>query len=201
MGFLTAIGNVASTILTNKANAKQAGLNRDFQAEMSNTAHQREVEDLKKAGLNPILSAGGGGSSTPSGSQATMQAPEIDPMLEENLSNARAQRDNVKADTGLKSANEKSAIENIKTQKETQKLLKAQSAKEGQQARQAKTSADLADRYGEAQQVMGLVGSGVNTLTNASSATKIIKNLFNPANLKKGQILLDGKSGEILQEK
>lgn len=51
-------------------NADQAQLNRDFQERMSNTAHQREVEDLLKAGLNPVLSALAG-SSTPSGSAAS----------------------------------------------------------------------------------------------------------------------------------
>lgn len=43
---------------------------RDWAKSMSSSAHQREVRDLREAGLNPILSAGGPGAPSAQGTKA-----------------------------------------------------------------------------------------------------------------------------------
>lgn len=76
--YMTNQANMKMQSDTNDANRQLAWGQQDFQERMSNTAHQREVKDLQAAGLNPTLSAGGNGSSTPSGASATMVAPKIE---------------------------------------------------------------------------------------------------------------------------
>lgn len=52
--------------------AAEAAKNRNWQQYMSDTAHQREIRDLKAAGLNPVLSAmGGNGAAVTSGATAS----------------------------------------------------------------------------------------------------------------------------------
>jgi hypothetical protein len=53
-------------------NSANAAANRAWQEKMSNTAYQRAVEDMRKAGINPILAYTQGGASTPSGAQGTI---------------------------------------------------------------------------------------------------------------------------------
>lgn len=109
-------GSVTSALSqsdTNKMQMELAGRQTQFQADMSNTAHQREVADLRAAGLNPILSARYGGSSTPSGSMAQLVNPYKD--LPSGINSAsqtysdrklnEVQVENVRAQTLANSAN------------------------------------------------------------------------------------------------
>lgn len=64
-----------------KFNAEQAALAREWQEKMASTNYQRAVSDLKAAGLNPVLAASGGiSSSVPSAPSASNMSSGGDTM-------------------------------------------------------------------------------------------------------------------------
>lgn len=107
----TGLLNAKSTKDANQANIEQSQAQMAFQERMSNTSHQREVADLKAAGLNPILSAHGGASS-PGGAAAQIQPTDTAGALKSGISNAmaykqlQAELENKRANTMLTLASE-----------------------------------------------------------------------------------------------
>lgn len=70
--------NISAQKHWNDVNYAIAEANNATQINLANTAHQREVADLRRAGLNPILSAGGHGAAVPSLTSPRGEAPSIE---------------------------------------------------------------------------------------------------------------------------
>lgn len=130
MGFLGSIaGSIVSGFIGRKNSKSNATDAYERQKEMMQNAHQWEVEDLKKAGLNPILSSGGSGAGSYSAPMATDNTPDFaaaatakkqaelqersigndEKQTDSNVKLQDTQADKNKADTDLSISNQKLA--------------------------------------------------------------------------------------------
>lgn len=145
-----AIASVAGSIIggeiqdrgqssANRTNRAIAREQMAFQERMSNTAHQREVEDLRKAGLNPILSASHGGASSPVGSSTSVQSETAGRSHSaREVTRGAAELAAVRAATNL-------SMESAKTEQSKRGLQLAETLHQIESAREAKARATIAE--------------------------------------------------------
>lgn len=85
--------SLAGMALQNKYNKEAAQQAQAFSAQQSSTAHQREVVDLRAAGLNPILSGIGGAGAATSAGVLARQDDIIGPAISTALETRRNQEE------------------------------------------------------------------------------------------------------------
>lgn len=159
--FIPGIGDADAQADANKINIDQAEINRRFQMEMSNTAYQRGMADMKKAGLNPLLAYMQGPASQPTGSQATVQ-----PESRTKLANMA-----LSAYTGISNtATAKQAADQQATINESSiKLNAANAAKSLQEAEKLKINNEKERKYAPIHKAAGDL---------AAMAEKTVKQFF-----------------------
>lgn len=158
MGFFSSIGKIFNDI-TGASSAAQ--LNNQYQKEFAQNAHQWEVEDLKKAGLNPILSAGGQGATAGGSGGAQMANTGIT-----DIANSAAALIKTQSDIDLQQSQEK--LNDIQTLNEAVKGNYIGRKAKAEISQMVTNSAlNVAKTTSESGSTQNLVGSARKLIENA----------------------------------
>lgn len=115
---------IGGNLIAENTNRRLMNKQMDYNSYMSNTAHQREVKDLRKAGLNPILSAtGGAGASSPTVDTPTSVMGNMGDIANSAIQTA-AQVDNIDQDTALKKSQEQNNNSATRLNEQEERILK-----------------------------------------------------------------------------
>lgn len=176
-------GSFLGGLFGNHSAKKAAKAQMAFQERMAKNAHQYEVADLKAAGLNPILSAGGSGAATPSGAMPNLNTNVVGDAVSSAMEAARsrAELDNIQADADLKKDQSLVAKTQSATNVKMAELLQSQA--KGVQSDNVKKAVEASFWSGAQDPVKDVITSGANAYHSAKQAAGQVWDYINPANL------------------
>lgn len=194
----------------NETNINLARENREWQERMSNTAYQRAMTDMKRAGVNPMLAFSQGGAGTPASSAAQVENEEMGNALKNSATSAvqavQLDKELRQADAGIaltdaqRVATEAQAENNRETAKKTAverkqiaantKVLEQEAPKRAAEASYASKNLAEREKYAKWEAIFDVVRNGIGA---GSSAVGLLQDVANPLRIGKPKFESDGQ--------